>query len=124
MSDRFEGTGLLFEFDGLECLHVLAVRANGDRKPERMAIPVRPRGTPPKDRLTWEYVVIGDELEVSPSVKVGGMDGHPETFHNEGLWRVKFERFTPLPKIVWTDGVGDHGQRKRFNELNPGDFII
>lgn len=110
--------------EGQEYLDLLAVRANGDQKPHRMQIPVQEGGSPQRPRMTWKYRIIGDQLEVSPSVKVGGTDGHPETFHNEGLWRVRFERFTPSPEVVWDDGVGDHGQRKRFSELNIGDFIL
>jgi hypothetical protein len=128
MADRMEGTALLSPVGGeyqVEYLHCLCVRENGDRRPWRIALPVRPRGTPVNPRrTTWEYAITGDTIEVSPSVKIGGMDGHPEQFHNEGIWRVKFERFTPSPEIIWFDGVGDHGQRARFTELNPGDFSV
>lgn len=122
MSDRFEGTALLISWEGVEYLHVLAVRANGDQRPWRTAIPVRPLGTPANPKaMTWEYEIRGDEIEVRPSVKIGD---NPERFHNEGLWRVKFERFTPSAEIIWNDGIGDHGQRARFIELNPGDFSV
>jgi len=120
-----EGTALLCPFEGREYLHVLCVRENGDQKPFRICLPVRARGTPEiPGRTTWEYHEIGDQLEVTPSVKIGGFDGVPEKFHNDGIWRVKFERFTPTAEVQWVDGVGDHGQRARFIELNPGDFSV
>ena len=124
MSDRFEGTALLSPYEGVEYLHVLAVRENGDKKPHRMCISVRPAGTPenPK-RTTWEYAIQGDTIHVSPSVRSTDHEGK-ETFHSVGAWSVRFERFTPTPEIVWVDGVGDNGQRARFIELNPGDFSV
>ncbi len=123
MPDRMEGIALLTPFDGVEYLHVLCVRENGDQKPWRLALPVRPAGSPQGDRLTWQYTIHGDMIEVQPSVKIGGTDT-PETFHNAGLWRVRFERFTPTEEIIWNDGIGDHGQRRRFIELNPGDIAV
>lgn len=125
MSDRMEGVALLCPGDGVEWLHVLCVRENGDKKPWRICLPVRPRGTPANpSRMTWEYAERGAEIEVSPSVKIGGVGEYPEQFYNEGLWRVKFERFVPSAEIHWVDGVGDHGERARFVELNPGDFSV
>lgn len=121
--DRFEGTALLCPFEGTEYLHVLAVRGNNDRKPWRMCIPVRPTGTAKTDRLTWEYAINGDMIHVHPSVKVTDHEDR-ETFHSPGQWAVKFERFTPSTELIWNDGIGDHGQRKRFVELNPGDFSV
>lgn len=134
MSDRFEGTALLAPWEGIEYLHVLAVRENGDKKPHRMCIPVRPAGSPQNPKsMTWEYTIAGDTIHVSPSVKVteevplgnrGELSTGKETFHSAGQWSVKFERFTPSEEIQWVDGVGDHGQRARFIELNPGDFSV
>lgn len=126
--DRFGGTALLFDMDGVEYLHLAAFHGDGAKAPHRMHLPVRPKGTPVKPgRITWEYEVYGDTVEVTPSVKVETNDGpgtpNRETFHNEGVWRVKFERFTPLPDLVWDDGIGDHGQRRRFAELNPGVIV-
>ena len=124
MSDRFEGTALLTSHEGVEYLHVLSVRANGDQKPWRQALPVRAAGSPlnPKS-LTWEYEIRGSFINVHPSVKIGG-EGGVETFHSAGEWSVKFERFTPSAEVIWKDGLGDHGQRARFIELNPGDFSV
>lgn len=129
MSDRLEGRAILFPLDGIEYLQVVAVRANGDRKPHRMSIPVRPKGTPPGKSLTWEYTILRpNRIQVSPSVKVTTNTGpgtpEIEIFHNEGIWDVEYEHFTPLPEMVWEDGVGDHGQRRRFKELNPGDITM
>lgn len=125
MSDRFEGTALLSSYEGVEYLHILGVRANGDRRPWRQVIPVRPSGTPENSkRHSWQYTVHGDTLEVSPSVKVSEGEPMVEIFHNEGLWRVRFERFTPSAELIWVDGIGDHGERKRFTELNPEDFSV
>ncbi len=73
--------------------------------------------------MSWEYTITGDTIHVSPSVKVNDHEGR-ETFHSDRDWAVKFERFTPSAEIIWVDGVGDNGQRKRFIELNPGDFSV
>lgn len=125
MSDRFEGVALLLPpWEGVEYMQVLAVRENADQKPFRMDLPVRPAGTPPNPkRMTWEYELRGDVLHVKPSVKITDGEGK-ETFHSAGEWSVKFERFTPTEEIIWKDGIGDHGQRARFIELNPGDFQV
>lgn len=124
MSDRFEGTALLVPYEGVEYLHVLAVRENGDKKPHRMCIPVRPVGSPENPtRMTWEYAIAGNTIHVSPSVKVTDHQGK-ETFHSAGQWAVKFEHFTASAEMIWEDGIGDHGQRARFIELNPGDFSV
>lgn len=124
MSDRFEGTALLTPYEGVEYLHVLAVRENGDKKPHRMCLPVRPAGSPENPRqMTWEYDIRGEMIHVHPSVKVTDHEDK-ETFHSAGEWAVKFERFTPSEEVQWNAGIGDHGQRTRFIELNPGDFVV
>lgn len=125
MSDRIEGVALLAPWEGVEYLHALCVRENGDCKPWRLCLPVRPKDAPENPKsMTWQYTVRGDMLEVQPSVKINGGDPPKEIFHNEGVWRVRFERFTPSPDIIWKDGIGDHGQRARFIELNPGDYSV
>lgn len=128
MSERFEGRAILFELDGVEYLHVIAVWENGDTKPHRMAIPVRPKGAPQGKHATWEYETDGkNRITVRPSVEVtndGTGTPGPETFHSDVGWGFEFERFTPTSEIVWIDGIGDHGQRRRMKELNPGDIVI
>lgn len=124
MSDRFEGTALLIPYEDIEHLHVLAVHADGSKRPHRMWVPVQPAETPKKEgRTTWEYTIAGDTIHVSPSVKTTDHEGK-ELFHSAGQWAVKFERFTPSAEVQWKDGIGDHGERARFIELNPGDFSV
>jgi hypothetical protein len=84
--------------DGYEYLFVTC--ASPSRKMiDTAAIPIRERGKPNPGSRGWQYVIDGDLLHVTPSLKMSiqvKLDepnrAMREIFHNSGAWTVKFIR--------------------------------
>ncbi len=137
MSDRIEGVAILDETllpSRPARLHFICVRANGDRKPWADSIPVRPTRTPVVPGWsTWEFLIDADVLWMRPSVKMSHVTGYTtdvppkpierEFFHNEGLWGVRFVRWTRRAEFVDNGGGCDfEGIHAKLRELNPDHF--
>ncbi len=85
--DQIVGIAVLDKTSSPEELHILCQTAAGRRL--QCSIPVYPAGTPKSLADQWKYTVVGDRLEVTPSVN---WIGH---FHNSGNWTVQFVIFDP-----------------------------
>ena len=87
MSDRVVGIAVLDKTDSPERLYILCETSDGRRLPT--SIPMYLRGTPKILPAQWAYTIVGDSLEVTPSLNWVGV------FHNAGNWSVKFIEFDP-----------------------------
>lgn len=107
MSDQIIGIAVLDKtrppyYEHSDRLHVLCVYKDGGRNHD--SINVHQKGTPPTTSPSWEYEVKGDQLDVTPSVRISTTKPSAsdpnvmepvELFHNDGKWSVKFVEFKP-----------------------------
>jgi hypothetical protein len=100
--------------DGYEYLFVTC--SSPSRKTiQTSAIPIRAKGIPNPGNRCWQYVVRGDYLDVTPSLKISyprqDLKPEREIFHNSGAWSVKFVRKT-------MDEASDELGRLNFELVN------
>jgi hypothetical protein len=96
-------------------LHLLCRYADGTK--HHSELPVRPKGTA-EPAHAWEYDIIGEQIHVSPSLKItttkpsaDGKSSEPvELFHSSGSWNVPFKEFVPGEYVQAYD---------LFKSLNP-----
>lgn len=90
MSDYIGGIAILDRRDPRrEHLHAFGIRDG--KPPTYISIPVYPKGTPKPSECAWEYQIIGDKLDVTPSVRQMSGPNGPDIFHNTYNWQVQFK---------------------------------
>jgi hypothetical protein len=126
MSDEVKGLAVLDDRGNPPILFATGVPAanSGRNKFELVRIPMRPRGTPRTKAKEWEYDIQGDEIHVTPSVRIsvnipqpGQEDKFPEVFreielfHNGGDWRVRFVLWSAAADKLPDDHPWDYWRR-------------